>query len=847
MTRELHNYSAVKAFEYASFSCEQTATELKTSIVEGLNSEEAKGRLEQYGRNELKINTVYWWQILGRQFVSPFFYLLAVAVVLAMILGEVVDAILISLFILINVVLGFYQEYRSDRVVKLLKKYIATRDVVRRKGKVKKIETKDIVQGDIIILQAGDIVPADIRICQADSLLLDESILTGESGPVLKESKTSTEEVTSFEKAKCLLFSGTIVLSGACVGIAVATGNQTALGNIAALTEKTDKESNFAKGMKRFSHFILQMVGLTLGFVIVVNFLIKGTELAIGNMLIFAIALAVAVIPEALPVVSVFSLSRGALHLAKRKVVVKRLSAIQDLGGITVLCTDKTGTLTENKLTVVEVLKTDNTFSPILLAQMAGKVEGADERNPFDLALAKAEVDDAPSISSASYSRLVEVPFDPVRRRNTVLFSFEDKFLLIARGAPNDIHSCCTTSDDIKNYTWSAQQGNQGCRVLAAAYKQLNERPTDITAAEQDMTLSGYISFEDPIKDTTFGAIRQAQALGLAIKILTGDAPEVAGAVAKKIGLIDDPSKVVTGEQFRAASILDKQKMVVDNAVFARVMPDQKHDIVALLQNNHSVGFFGEGINDAPALKAAGVSLVVQSAADVAREAADIILLKKSLDVIVDGITEGRTIFANTLKYIRATLASNFGNFYAVAIGTLFIDFLPMLPVQILLVNLLTDFPMIAISTDSVDADELKKPQTYRLRDIALITTLLGIVSTVFDFTFFGLYYRKDPEVLQTNWFIASVLTELIFLLSIRTKRFAFKASRPTGTLVILSVIALAVTLVLPYTHWGDQIFHFTMPALSHLVTIVTLVVVYFGATETVKWLYYRAIKNHSD
>ena len=364
---------------------------------------------------------------------------------------------------------------------------------------------------------------------------------------------------------------------------------------------------------------------------------------------------------------------------------------------------------------------------------------------------------------------------------------------------------------------------------------------------ENEYNFLGVISFIDTIKSSSYEVVKKADKLGVKIKILTGDSAEVAGAVAYQIGLVDSSQQVMTGSVWQA---MDKEKQVKtleEYAVFARVSPEHKYAIIEMLRSRYAVGFLGEGINDAPALKIASVSIVVESVSDIAREEADIILLKKNLTVILDGIEEGRKVFANTTKYIKTTLISNFGNFFAVAAASLLVDFLPMLPVQILLVNLLSDSPMISISTDTVDKDELVAPKKYEVKEIVLFSVILGALSTVFDFIFFGLFYRISPGVLQTNWFIGSILTELVLIFSIRTKSFFLKTVRPSVTLGVLTVLAFILTIGLPFTVFGQKVFHFVKPTLFHLMLILTIVGIYFVCSEIVKLMFYKRSGNHNN
>lgn len=835
---------------YTTADIKQIFTQLHT-VETGLSHEEAHVRHGEYGPNEIQGKEVSWWNILSRQFKSSFIYLLLGAVILSFSLGELVDGIMILAFVLINTGLGFFQEYRSEHALRVLKTYMSEQVRVRRGNEEKIINKSELVPGDVVIIEAGDIIPADIRFFKEQSLTVDESILTGESVSVKKVATALDHPTHELYNALNIGFSGTTVVSGKGEGIVIAIGKETVMGNVARLTTETRKESVFEKNLQSFSTFILRLVVITLAFILVANIFIKGpnNSVKIIELVVFSIALAVSVIPEALPVVTSFSLSRGALRLAKQKVIVKRLSSIEDLGSIQVLCTDKTGTLTENRLTIAETFSPDQEKT-ILYASIAApflEERHKQPNNTFDLALwnhlSAAQKDDLDE-----YKKISEIPFDPQRRRNSVLVNTPHAQELIIRGASEHILPFCQNLNQEEQKAashWILQQGQQGRRVIAIASKQI-EKGSKYTVAEEENKVHyrGLISFVDPIKKTTFTAVEKAKKLGVKVKILTGDSPDVAGAVAHQIGLVGSLDEVITGEILQAMSRQKQHRAVEKYSVFARVSPEQKYQIIHMLQEKNEIGFLGEGINDAPALKAANVALVVQGASDIAKEVADIVLLKKSLAVIIDGIEEGRRTFVNTLKYIRVTLSSNFGNFYTVAIASLLVDFLPMLPLQILLVNLLSDFPMIAIATDSIDSYELKKPKRYNIREIALLATILGIVSSIFDFIIFGLFYRQGPEILQTNWFIASILTELIFLYSMRTKMLFFRARKPSGAIIILTIIASVATVIIPFTQFGQRVFHFIRPSTHHIVLILSIMIIYFIITESVKLFYYRS-DNH--
>ncbi|HKZ34559.1 MAG TPA: cation-transporting P-type ATPase [Patescibacteria group bacterium] len=809
----------------------------------GLSSTTVEMLLKQHGLNQIRSQEHTWIEILARQFTSPFVYLLLAATVITFLVGETFDGLMILLFISINTVLGFSQEFHSERTMKLLKRYLASKATVVRDKKVQKIDTAFLVPGDILLLVPGDILPADLRFIDAKNLLVDESILTGESVVAEKTQKPLSSEAKDMYAAKNIGFSGTTVTGGKGMGVVFATGGKTAYGEIVQLSAETMHSGIFEKEISRISKFTLISVLITLALVVIASLLLKDKP-SVVELAIFSVALAVGVIPEALPVVTTFSLSLGALHLAKKHIVVKRLSAIEDLGSIEVLCSDKTGTLTENKLTVDEVYSQypDET---LLYANLATSVLEKEDRvsaDAFESALFHALPKEKKEFLK-EYRLVEDVPFDPTRKRVSKIVQTDHSKMLLVQGAFEEIINLCSelpVTQKKNVLSWVAQEGHQGNRTLAVAVRHLSlKERRGVEALEKDLSLMGVISFTDPIKQTTFDAVREAKQLGIQVKILTGDSKEVSGSVAQRIQLVSSPTEVMTGNEFEKLTPEKQRRVVSVCHVFARVTPQQKYKIIQILQETYEVGFLGEGINDAPALKIAHVALVVAGASDVAKEAADIVLLKKSLKVIVDGIREGRQVFANTTKYITASLSANFGNFFAVAGASLFIPYLPMLPLQILLVNLLSDFPMIAVATDTVDRGSVRYPRRYNMREFAGIVLLLGAVSTVFDLVFFSVFYHSSPATLQTSWFIGSILTELLFIFSVRTKHFFLKGTKPSGVLVFLAAVAFLGTVFLPFTSFGQTLFRFEQPAPSTLFLIFVIVFAYFVTTEAVKLLYY--------
>ncbi len=835
--------------KYTVLSSANILVDLKTS-ENGLSKNEATDRLKFYGENKVVGKESHWWNIFFKQFKSPFIYLLFFAAGLAFYLGEKIDAIMILIFITINTILGFGQEYHSEKSLQLLKKFVIARARIKRDGKDELVNAKELVPGDIVVIETGDVVPADLRIIEIENLVVDESVLTGESAPVNKKSGQLKKEASEIHLAENLAFSGTLVVSGKATGIVIGTGKKSVIGEVAKMTIETIRESAFEKGIAKFSSFILKMIVVILVLLFATNILIKGDGTNIPELILFSIALAVSVIPEALPLVTTLSLSRGALRLARDNVVVKRLSAVEDLGSIEVLCTDKTGTITENKMKIAGVKSQDREqclFYGALAASFLGEKK-SEPNNAFDLAIWN-ELSEKDKKKVKVEVRIKEIPFDPCRRRNDVLIKRDNACELIVRGALEDVLPLCTSMDvqeknDYKK--WAQAAGKNGQRILAVAIKIVKEN-SDIKKEEKGLKLIGALAFVDPIKSTTKAAISRAEELGVKVKILTGDAKEVAGAVAYQVGLAKNMEDIITGEELEEMSDEFRLEAVEKYNVFARVSPQQKYLIIQLLQKKYEVGFLGEGINDAPALKLANVAMVVEGASDIAREAADIVLLNSSLSVIVDGIKNGREIFANTIKYLKITLISNFGNFYAIAVASLIITFLPMLPVQILLLNLLSDFPMIAIAMDTVDTAELRRPRSYNVREVVLMAIFLGIVSTIFDFIFFALFYRQGSQILQTNWFVGSVLTELALIYSVRTHFFFLRTKAPSIILALLSSLAVIVAIAVPFTGIGLSWFRFVEPTLRDVYIILSVVVAYFVVTELVKLLYYKITASHGE
>lgn len=828
-------------FNYTTQSVAGLETILGTSAKSGLTSGAIMQLQKKWGLNTLEQLLPSWVAILARQVRSPFNYLLLFAAIVFLFLHDYTNAIIITIILLINTFLSFFQEYRAERVLLSLKKHLKISCKVVRSGKEEVIDGIDLVPGDLIMLKAGDYIPADVRFISASGVVVDESVLTGESAPVAKVAAPLSSEPTDVYHATNLGFLGTALVAGHAQALVVNTGKNTIFGALGQLTLQAMRQSSFAQRIGQLSTFLVRILVLTLIIFFLAQLAIKYPAVSLSELFLFAVALTIGLTPEAFPVVTTFALSRGALRLSRHDVIVKRLSSIEELGSVTVLCSDKTGTLTENKLVYVESCALGSEQQLMLYALLAStEKKGA---QGFDSALNVAVSDDIKK-ESALFEAIDEIPFDPQRLSNAVLVKNNNEYILIVRGAFEAVVSKSKKDYDVEKLTkWMNEQSAQANRVLAVAFKKL-EDPKEWECQEHDLTFLGLLAFNDPLKPDAKQAIEKARKLGVQIKMLTGDSKEVAAAVSMAIGLIDDPAKVLLGAEFEKLDANQKLVAVREYAVFARVVPEQKYEIVSLLQQNEIVGFLGEGINDAPSLKEAHVGLVVKGASDIATDAADIVLLKKDLKVIIDGIWIGRTTFSNIIKYIIVTISSNFGNFFSIALASLFLKHLPMLPIQILLVNLLSDVQMILIATDRVDIDELKKPPVYDIKHISFAIMLFALINSASDFVFFSLFSGYPPQVLQTNWFIESLWTELVLIFSLRTKKVFFKAARPSFGLVVLSGICFALSLILPYSVFGQRFFHFSPPSMHHLVVITGIVVGFFISNEIVKRFYY-AFNNH--
>ena len=631
------------------------------------------------------------------------------------------------------------------------------------------------------------------------------------------------------------------MLEGSKQGSRDWTGNDTIFYTITAGGQSQFKLSAYEKSLLDLSRVIMRFVIVTVVIIFIVKQLVH-SHVSFADELVFFITLIVAIVPEALPTVVAFSLSQGALKLAKNHVVVKRLSAIDDLGDIEILCTDKTGTITELRLSVDAVVSSEPDRCLLFqLMDTLAHTNGMTGKGAFDdvlLGYAPHELKER----LKTYTLLAKVPFDSFRMRTTVLVKDETgKRFSITKGAPDVLLGLSSSIDGSLSAEAMNEKikefGRDGKRTLGVAYKLVSQDTIDDTL-EQGLNFLGFIALNNPIKQGVATTIEMAHKLGVDVKMITGDSKEVAGFVGKQVGLVPSNEDVITGAQLAQLPSAEFKEQCLKYSIFARIDPETKANIIASLQQSHEVGFMGEGINDVPALKKANVAIVVQEASDIARAVSDIVLLKRDLHVVVSGIRQGRITFSNINKYIKCTLAGNFGNYYSLAFFSLIVPFLPMLPTQMLLINLLSDFPLISIASDTVDHYQVRRPKSYSLTAMLPLVFLLGFVGSLSDIIFFSAFYGRSPDMFRSLWFILNIVSNLVLIYSIRTSKFFLYASRPSWLLMFASCISLCACLLLPYSAFGHSWFSFVGPTLSDMVKVLGIVVIYGIMTEFVKIQY---------
>lgn len=819
---------------------------LETS-VSGLASSEAASRLAKFGRNTpASTSGASALAVFARQFRSPLVLILIFAACVSAFVGEGQEAAIIGAIVLASCVLSFTQEYGASLATEALKQRISRKAIVLRDGAECSVAAEDIVPGDVIRLSAGNLIPADGIILDARDFNVSEAVLTGETFPVVKAPGRSAPEASIAQRSNAV-FTGTSVRSGTATVLAAATGASTEFASIAAALERQIPETGFARGIRLFGYLMTEIM---LAIVILVFFANLLLHRPLIESLLFSLALAVGLTPELLPAIISVTLARGARAMAANGVIVRRLDAIENLGSMDLLCTDKTGTLTEGVIHLDGWLDVDgNPSTDILLWARLNATLQTGLKNPLDEAIAGSPGEGA---LLAAFTKVDEIPYDFIRKRLSVVVRTKDaQNLLITKGAVQNVLETCSfaraatglepldethrAAIDEKFRRWSAD----GYRVLGLAIRQFESQKTFSRKDEIDLAFAGFLLFLDPPKKGVKETLAELAHRGIAVKVISGDNRYVAAHLAQAIGLRAD--RIMTGEEL---SKLTKSALfagVQHTDLFVEIDPNQKERIVqALRSRSHVVGYLGDGINDAPALHEADIGISVDTAVDVAREAADIILLKQDLGVLVRGVDDGRKTFANTMKYISITTSANFGNMISMAVASLFLPFLPLLAKQILLNNFLSDVPSLAIASDNVDPDQLRRPRHWDIRFVRRFMISFGLVSSLFDFaTFvFLLFFAHATEAaFQTAWFVESLLTELAIVLIVRTHR-AFWASRPSPLLAWLTLAVGIMAIMIPYLPFAAW-FGFVPLPLPVLVALVAITALYLCASEVTKrWFF---------
>ena len=829
------------------------------SQLDGLSQAEADSRLKRYGPNEIarEKHQSALMRLLSNVR-NPLVLLLTALGVLSFLTGDLRATAVIFAMVILGVVLRFVQEIRADDAAEKLKAMVSNTTALVRDGKEAEVPLKLLVPGDVIRLAAGDMVPADARVLFAKDLFLNQSALTGESLPVERKADVTSADVQNPLELPNICFLGSNVESGTATAVVIHTGDRTFFGSLAASIVGQRQLTSFDKGVNKFTWLMIWFIAVMVPAVFLINGLSKHSWL---EAFLFAMAVAVGLTPEMLPMIVTVNLSKGALAMARRKVIVKRLNAIQNFGAMDVLCTDKTGTLTQGKIVLEKHLDAHGDPSEkVLHYGYLNSYHHTGLKNLLDEAILAHEELEEHLKAKEEYLKIDEIPFDFVRRRMSVVV--EDTAglnTLICKGAVEEVLALCTRVEvmgeivevlpehDAKRRRIADDLNGQGFRVIALAYKQMpgaTDEPVYSVKDESDLILLGFLAFLDPPKDTAAEALKRLHELDVGVKILTGDNEIITAYICRKVGM--PVEHLLLGTQIEAMNETELAEAASVTSVFVRLAPAHKERIIRALQSQgHVLGFLGDGINDAPALKAADVGISVDSAVDIAKESSDIILLQNSLLILEQGVLEGRRVFGNIIKYIKMAASSNFGNMFSVVGASAFLPFLPMLPIQVLTNNLLYDFSQTAIPTDAVDAEWLAKPRKWEIGGILRFILFIGPISSIFDYlTFFMMLYvfnsRHNPTLFHTGWFVESLFTQTLIIHVIRTNRIPFIQSWASWPLILSSVIIVTAGAWLTVSPLADTLGFVALPTLYWLYLAVILGC-YVVLTQLVKaWFNYR-------
>jgi len=814
---------------------------------QGLVSDEARQRLLRFGSNLLKPKKKSdALTLLFAQFKSPIILILIFAAGLSFFLRNPIDAVIILVIVLVSGFLGFWQERGAVHAVEKLLAIVQIKATVVRDGDSKEVPIEEVVPGDMVSIEASDVIPGDCLLLESKDLFVDEAALTGETFPVEKATGLLPTETPLSQRTNSL-FMGTHVVSGNARAVVVRTGKATEFGKVSERLKLRPPETEFEHGVRRFGYLLMEITLVLVIAIFAINVFLSRPVL---DSFLFALALAVGLTPQLLPAIISINLAHGAKRMALNKVIVKRLAAIENFGSMDVLCSDKTGTLTEGVVKLHSALNVDGQESEkVLLYAFLNASYETGFLNPIDEAIRKYRPFDL-----SAFKKLDEIPYDFIRKRLSILISKGDAHCIVTKGALSNILAVCSSAEIVEGKVVEIaavkervqrhfeEFSRQGFRTLGIAYKDVASGASLTREQEASMTFLGFLILFDPPKPGIIETIKQLKHLGVSLKIITGDNRLLAANVSQQVELLKP--QILTGEDLHRMSDEALLRRVHDVDVFAEVEPNHKERIIlALKKAGHVVGYMGDGINDASAIHAADVGISVESAVDVAKEAADIVLLEKDLNVLVQGVREGRMTFANTLKYVFMASSANFGNMFSMAGASLFLSFLPLLPKQILLTNLLTDFPEMTIATDSVDRELVEKPRRWNIQFIRNFMLTFGLLSSVFDYLTFGvllLILQATTDQFRTGWFLESVISAAVTVLVIRTRKSFFR-SKPGKYLLTATLLIVVATILFPITPLAGLLGFQPLP-ITILLVIGSIVIFYIIAAEIVKRSFYKRV-----
>ena len=838
-------------------SLEELESQLNCS-ADGLTSEEAGQRLAQYGFNEIaRERPISPFQRLLLHLKNPLVILLSILGLVSWLTGDIRAAVVILIMVILGIVLRYFQEMKADKAAQKLQAMVSTHATVVRDGKQTELPLKLLVPGDLVVLSAGDMVPADIRLRTCKDLYINQASLTGESLPVEKAATDQPAAGNNPLEESHSCFLGTNVVSGIATALVVNTGNNTYFGSLAASITGERTLTSFDKGINRFTWLMIKFIFVMVPAVFIINGFSRHNWL---EAFLFALAVAVGLTPEMLPMIVSVNLAKGAMAMSKKKVIVKRLNAIQNFGAMDVLCTDKTGTITRGRIVLEQHLDVEGRENQKVLDYgYLNSYYHTGLKNLLDDAVLEHEELEKGLKIKESYEKIDEIPFDFIRKRMSVVVKDKaGQHLLICKGAVEGILDIVTSSDIDGKLNVLREDDKKACldlvhelngkgfRVVAIAYRKMDEIPAKAAyhvSDESELVLLGFLSFFDPPKESAQEALGKLKKLNIEVKILTGDNESITSYICKQVGMTS--GKVLLGPAIEKLTDKELAAIVSDYDIFARLVPAQKQRIIeALQQNGHVTGFMGDGINDAPALKAADIGISVDSAVDVAKESSDIILLENNLLVLEQGVAEGRSVFGNIIKYIKMAASSNFGNMFSVVGASAFLPFLPMLPIQVLTNNLLYDFSQTTIPTDKVDQDWLVKPRKWTISELQRFILFIGPISSIFDYvTFFVMlvvfHGRNNEALFHTGWFVESLFTQTLIIHVIRTNKIPFIESRASWQLMASSLLIVAVGAWLTVSPLAPALGFVPLPALYWPI-LAAILLCYVLLTQLVKNLLIR-------